>query len=183
MGTFGSALICQNCKESRKGDTTANDNKDGLLMVIKQDSKETSAENNSVSSDALWKCNTCSFTKTDEDVENLCFGIHAESEDLINSVPDQNSIKKFETFIKKYAGSILHTNHMLLTNLKYSLCGFYGRLPGYEMQEMSVAALTRKKQICDETLQVLNRIDPGISPRRGLFILSKVFSYTNPTFW
>ena len=79
---------------------------------------------------------------------------------------------KFEAFIKKYEGSILHSNHMLLTNLKYSLSGFYGRLPGYEMEEMNATTLSRKKEICEETLQVLNKIDPGISPRRGMFLFA-----------
>ena len=64
---------------------------------------------------------------------------------------------------------------MFLTNIKYSLSGCYGRLPGYEMQEMNVSSLSRKKQICEEALKVLNKIDRGISPRRGTFILFIVF--------
>merc|ERR1712110_1209844 len=108
--------------------------------------------------DNVWKCTTCGNTKSEKEVENICWIIHKEAEELINSfnsfnsahsIPDKTSVSKFEAFIKKYEGSILHSNHMLLTNLKYSLSGFYGRLPGYEMEEMSATTLKRKKEICE----------------------------------
>ena len=63
----------------------------------------------------------------------------------------------------------MHSNHMILVNLKFSLCGFYGRIPGYTMNEMTEEMLTRKKQLCEQTLAVLNKIDAGQSPRKGTF--------------
>ena len=170
MGTFGSSLVCQKCKQNKKGKRLLKEDKTGLIMAVKEDSnKENNVKDANLESNPIWKCNSCGLEKNEKEVETLCYILHQKCEDLINSIPDQSSISEYEAFIKKYSGTLLHPNHMFLTNLKYSLCGFYGRLSGYEMQEMDEATLLRKKQICEETLYVLNRIDPGISPRRGLF--------------
>ena len=159
MGTFGSTLICQKCKQGKPSKSKPNDNV-GLIMAkpINSSKKE---------SDVQWECNVCGFTKRERDVENLCLSIYNEADTLTSSVPDRSSISKFEAFIKKYEGSILHPNHMLLTNIKYNLATMYGRLPGYEMQEMDIITLSRKKQLCEGALTILNKIDQGISPRRG----------------
>ena len=37
------------------------------------------------------------------------------------------------------------------------------------MNEMTEEMLTRKKQLCEQTLAVLNKIDAGQSPRKGTF--------------
>ena len=167
MGTFGSALVCQKCKKSKMGKSKANDNI-GLIMAkpIHSLKKESAVR---------WECNACSFTKNEVDIESLCLNINNEAESLVSSVPDRSTISKFEAFIKKYEGSILHPNHMLLTNIKYNLATMYGRLPGYEMQEMDIIKLSRKKQLCEEALAALNRIDQGLSPRRGKKFNSQYF--------
>ena len=118
----------------------------------------------------IWECNLCGIQKTEKEVENLCSILLQKCEELINRIPDQNSIPNFEAFIKKYSGTLLHPNHMFLTNLKYSLSGFYGRLEGYQMQEMDEASLSRKKHICEEVLDVLNKVDSKLSPRKGLLL-------------
>ena len=175
LGTFGSTLICQKCKKKKKGNKSINEDQFGFMMATNNHLNDSNPNWNTNCEDNTWKCTTCGNTKSEKEVENICWIIHKEAEELINSIPDKTSVSKFEAFIKKYEGSILHSNHMLLTNLKYSLSGFYGRLPGYEMQEMNATTLSRKKQICEESLQVLNKIDPGISPRRGIFCLA--FNY------
>ena len=116
----------------------------------------------------IWECNLCGTQKTEKEVETLCSILLQKCEDLINRIPDQDSIPKFEDFIKKYSGTLLHPSHMFLTNLKYSLSGFYGRLEGYQMQELNEASLLRKKHICEEVLNVLNKVDSKLSPRKGL---------------
>ena len=169
MGTFGSTLICQKCKQSKTGNCKSNDSV-GLLMTKPHNSSKKE-------SDAQWNCNVCGLTKSEGDVESMCLSIYNEADSLTSSVPDRSSISKFEAYIKKYEGSILHPNHMLLTNIKYNLATMYGRLPGYEMQEMDIATLSRKKQLCEGALSVLNRIDQGISPRRGMVNLPFVLFY------
>ena len=180
MGTLGSSLICQKCKPMKSDKNSTHNNSIGLVMEMKDEAKlePKNVEKDTMTDEAkVWKCNSCGSIHSEQEVENVCLAIHHESEQLINSAPDRSSISKYEAFIQRYSGSILHPNHMLLANLKYSLSGFYGRLPGYEMQDMNNSTLARKKQICEETLQVLNRIDPGISPRRGMVTLPFVLFY------
>ena len=43
------------------------------------------------------------------------------------------------------SGKTMHSNHMILVNLKFSLCGFYGRIPGYTMNEMTEEMLSGDK--------------------------------------
>ena len=167
MGTFGSSLVCQKCKSKKKGGKLAKDDESGLIMAVKRGSN--TLEDGRDENDYIWECNLCGIQKTEKEVENLCSILLQKCEDLINCIPDQNSISKFEAFIKKYSGTLLHPNHMFLTNLKYSLSGFYGRLEGYQMQELDEASLLRKKQICEEALNVLNKVDSKLSPRKGLF--------------
>ena len=162
--------MCQRCRKKNKENKNIKEDRFGFMMTTNTNLNHSNPNLKTDCMDNVWKCTTCGNTKSEKEVENICCIIHKESEELTNSIPDKTSVSKFEAFIKKYEGSILHSNHMLLTNLKYSLSGFYGRLPGYEMQEMNATALSRKKEICEETLQVLNKIDPGISPRRGMFL-------------
>ena len=63
---------------------------------------------------------------------------------------------------------ILHPNHMFFCLVKYSLSGYYGLLPGFEMHEMKPEVINRKRQICQETLDVIEKIDQGIGVRKGL---------------
>jgi len=79
-------------------------------------------------------------------------------------------VVKIERFLSQHQGKTVHANHMSLLNLKYSLCGFYGRVGGYTMNEMTEEMLRRKKQLCEETLAVLNKIDAGPSPRKGIIM-------------
>ena len=108
MGTFGSSLLCPNCKQNEEDQSKSNDNV-GFIM----------AKLTKKGSDVTWECNSGGFMLNS--VENLCLSIYREVESLVNSVPDRSTIEKFETFIEKYEGSILHPNHMLLTIIKYNL--------------------------------------------------------------
>ena len=131
----------------------------------------------------IWECNLCGIQKTEKEVENLCSILLQKCEELINRIPDQNSIPNFEAFIKKYSGTLLHPNHMFLTNLKYSLSGFYGRLEGYQMQEMDEASLSRKKHICEEVLDVLNKVDSKLSPRKGLLLSRSSLRFLSSSYY
>jgi hypothetical protein len=56
---------------------------------------------------------------------------------------------------------------MFFCLVKYSLSGYYGRLPGYEMHQMTPEVVGRKRQLCQETLDVIEKIDHGIGVRKG----------------
>ena len=76
-----------------------------------------------------------------------------------------------EAYLRKY-GCILHPNNVLMVRIKSKLSGLYGRCPGYDMMEMTYnrAILNRKLQICQETLVVLNKLQPGLSRSRGILL-------------
>ncbi len=67
------------------------------------------------------------------------------------------------------AGS-LHPNNILLVRARYRLCGMYGREAGYEVPDLSPAQVEKKLRLCEQVLGVLDKIDPGISVRRGMIL-------------
>ena len=56
---------------------------------------------------------------------------------------------------------------MFLCLVKYSLAGYYGRLPGFQMHEMTPEVISRKRQVCEEALAVISKIDHEIGVRKG----------------
>merc|ERR1719499_927616 len=71
--------------------------------------------------------------------------------------------------VTKYS-RVLHTDHAILVRLKYSLCGLYGRCRGYELQNLNNTQLLRKRQLCQETLSSLDKLQPGYTCRRGMIL-------------
>jgi hypothetical protein len=62
---------------------------------------------------------------------------------------------------------ILHPNHVILVDKKYNLAKMYGRMPGYEADKLTPVQLKRKMGLCKEVLEVLNKIMPGRTRKRG----------------
>jgi hypothetical protein len=72
---------------------------------------------------------------------------------------------------------------MFFCLVKYSLSGYYGRIPGFRMEEMSPDVVKRKRQICLETLEVIEKIDLGIGIRKGWrYSLSQFHQHFMSTF-
>ena len=95
---------------------------------------------------------------------------YEESEGILNC-PEYWTVDMCEMYLKKYA-CILHPDHMLMVRIKSKLAGLYGRCPGYDMMEMTYnrAILDRKLQICRQALQVLERLQPGLSRARAVLL-------------
>ena len=81
--------------------------------------------------------------------------------------PKDTTIDEYEKFLEKY-GKILHPNHVILLDVKYTLAKMYGRSPGYEADGLTEKQFERKKQLADNVLDVLNKILPGRSRKRGM---------------
>jgi len=77
---------------------------------------------------------------------------------------------------------VLHPNHMFFCLVKYSLSGYYGRLPGFRMEEMTPDVVKRKRQICLETLEVIEKIDLGIGIRKGLDMTLNLIIFMSYTY-
>lgn len=103
---------------------------------------------------------------TRDEVASLFKAALEESQHLLNDV-DKCNVDRLEAFLDKYQKT-LDPHNMLMIRVKYSLCGLYGRAKGYEMQELTPKALSRKKELCEEVLEVLNKVDTGFSPRKGM---------------
>ena len=57
-----------------------------------------------------------------------------------------------------------------MVELKQIVVSGLGRLPGFEMQDLTEADHKEKIIFCDEVLSVLNRVEPGVSLGRGLML-------------
>ena len=143
FATYSSALICPKC------------NNDGLILST-----------NPLSETATWQCNNCSYVVTGQSMLRLVDTVFRELDDI-----DSNNAEGFEEFLSKYR-NVLHKNHYLCICAKHSLCQLYGRSEGYLIQELSLELLQRKEQYCRDLLEVIDRIEPGLSRLRGLWRLS-----------
>ena len=78
------------------------------------------------------------------------------------------TVMNFEKFIAEHR-DILHPTNNCMIRIKNSLVGFYGRCPGFEVQQlvMKPALLERKEQLADEVYKVFNLLQPGICTVKG----------------
>ena len=83
---------------------------------------------------------------------------------------DQSSwtVINFEKYLKAH-GQILHPTNNCMLKIKNSLVGFYGRCPGFEVQQLvtNPTLMQRKEQLANEVLEALNKREPGISYAKG----------------
>ena len=71
-------------------------------------------------------------------------------------------------YLAKYSKK-LHPNNVCMVRVKNKLAGFYGRLPGYTMLDMTMnrELLDRKQKLCEEALDVVDKLEPGLSSTKG----------------
>ena len=110
-----------------------------------------------------WECLQCGSSMNGQ---RILGEIYRESEDLMEK---KRSVQDFEAFVAKYE-KILHPTNFLLIRIKYSLIGLYGRLKGYEIQDLvaNPAWLERKRQLGHQVLEVLKLSEPGLSCAKGV---------------
>ncbi len=139
LGTYASSVKCPGCKKGN---------------VISTNTKEL---------EAAWACEACKESLSAEKISLVTKAVKmaAEQLDLAPKIDD------YEKFLSKYS-SVLHTNHVLMVDKKYTLAKMYGRMKGYEADEMSDDQFQRKRRLCEEVLQVLDKIMPGRSRKRGM---------------
>ena len=78
------------------------------------------------------------------------------------------TVMNFEKFIVEHR-DILHPTNNCMIKIKNSLVGFYGRCPGFEVQQlvMKPSLLERKEKLADEVYKVFNLLQPGICTVKG----------------
>eukprot|EP00092_Neocalanus_flemingeri_P005018 GFUD01005395.1.p1 GENE.GFUD01005395.1~~GFUD01005395.1.p1 ORF type:complete len:523 (+),score=168.51 GFUD01005395.1:74-1570(+) len=138
LGTYGSAVLCRRCK--------------GPVIPMADDP-------------GAWQCQKCKEKILTEEVDSLISAIDEEQKELLAN-PKLKKIKTIEKFIKKSL-SKLDSRNLLIVRLKYNLIGLYGREQGFTSEEMTETTWQRKKQICEEILETLKVLEPGLTVRKA----------------
>ncbi|XP_059097869.1 SET domain-containing protein SmydA-8-like isoform X2 [Tigriopus californicus] len=77
-----------------------------------------------------------------------------------------DDIEGLESILDQF-GSKFHPQHYLISIVKWLLVNLLGRKPGFANSQMSRARLEGKIKYCQDYLNALDIIDPGISHNRG----------------
>ena len=141
LGTYSSALKCPKCEKGN---------------VVPTDTKDTNAN---------WSCEACNEKIHPDKIAQVTRAVK-DAGDKLDADP---KIEEFEKFLKKYA-SVLHPNHVIFIDKKYTLAKMYGRMPGYEASDLSDEQFQRKRQLCQDVLNLMDKIMPGQTRKRGMML-------------
>lgn len=78
-------------------------------------------------------------------------------------------LEKCEQVFRKYQG-VFHPGHYVLTGLRQNLIELYGRVEGYELEELSDKLLEHKMEMCQSVLKMLNVLYPGKTRTRAMLL-------------
>ena len=120
-----------------------------------------------VTASPSWHCQHC---KKYINGHELIFQAYQDGEALISD-KTKRTVENYEKYVCQYE-SVLHPHHICLVRIKYSLVGFYGRMPGYRWPQMAAnpKLLERKLALGNEVLSVLEKTEPGISSSKGVIL-------------
>ncbi|XP_023349723.1 protein msta isoform X2 [Eurytemora carolleeae] len=111
-----------------------------------------------------WKCDKCQEIVPVQNIRKTLKCLSRDTESL-----DKNNMKDLKRLINKYE-SKLHRQNGLLADLKQMLISGYGRLPGFQVEDMNEADHKLKLRLVHEVLGALDIVDPGLSLGRGLLL-------------
>ena len=99
--------------------------------------------------------------------EKLIEHCHSQAEAMLQN-PEYHDLTKFEKWLTEY-GKKLHPENLTMIRIKHSLCGFYGRFPGFTMNDLAInpKLMGRKVELITECLESINKVEPGISSVKG----------------
>lgn len=78
-------------------------------------------------------------------------------------------LEKCEQLLRKYR-SVFHPQHYVQTGLRQNLIEMYGRVEGYQLQELPNVMLEHKIDLCRQVLNVLTVIHPGKTRCRAMLL-------------
>uniref|UniRef100_A0A182R8Y9 SET domain-containing protein n=1 Tax=Anopheles funestus TaxID=62324 RepID=A0A182R8Y9_ANOFN len=109
-----------------------------------------------------WECNSCGHQLPREYVNEIMCDAR---EDVASCTLD---IRNLEKVIGKHSKT-LNPHHSLVLEAKQSLAGeLRSMCMSYDLQNVPRQALKRKLELCEEMLQILRVLDPGISRLTGI---------------
>jgi len=162
-GTYSSAILCSNCNQYDPNENGSNDT--GLVLPHSDDPAIPAAAAES------WKCNSCQKVVTKEVVRRT---IDAGLKVIKNNSTIPPDIVLLEKVIKDLM-TIYHPKHYLIIQVKFVLMRVLSKetsaknSPNVDGGE-DVVSLSKKRRliaICNDILEVLDQLEPGMSPNRG----------------
>ena len=90
-------------------------------------------------------------------------------EELLGRVEgaDKSSDAELEGLLRECLGRVSPTSHVVLA-LKRHLVYVYGRTPGRMLHQLPPELVSRKRELCEDLMAVLDVITPGLTKERGL---------------
>ena len=101
-----------------------------------------------------WMCRGCGKTFPSKQLEVTLQKLRSSLEKVPADQPD-----KLESFLK-VASKILHPNHCMLVEIKQRLMALYGT-------STNPALVSRKLDLAEEVMTVMDKLDPGVTAWRG----------------
>lgn len=95
--------------------------------------------------------------------------IQAEIDSLQSIEFGPDRLEKCEQLFRKYR-AVFHPSHYLLTALRHNLIELYGRVEGYELEDLTDDLLEHKMKLCQSVLNVLNVLYPGMTRTRAMLL-------------
>ena len=109
-----------------------------------------------------WKCDNCTHRIDFESAGEIAAKLEAQVEELpFEKVAYEKQLKYLEEH--------LHPNHSIATDVKFSLVQLYGRARLADEAAM-IREGKRKRQLCNEVLDLMAEITPGKFRLRGMFL-------------
>ncbi|KAL1497897.1 hypothetical protein ABEB36_008780 [Hypothenemus hampei] len=142
LGTHMSSLKCQRC-----------DN--GVIIA-----------SNALDAICEWKCTHCDY-KTHGAAMRKVFAAIQNEIDQVEYIGGPEGIQQREAIFRKYR-SVLHPKNAYMTIIRSALTQLYGKTEGYTLEDLPDVILERKIELCNQLLEVLDVIEPGLTRIRGL---------------
>jgi len=108
-------------------------------------------------SDNSWQCSNCDLEYKVSLVDNTIKKLKISLEKI-----PKDDVDKLEAFLK-VSSKILHPNHCILVELKQRILQLYGTSLNPEL-------ISRKLELADEIMKVMDKLDPGITAWKGKLV-------------
>ena len=104
--------------------------------------------------DSVWECDKCGELSTREEVG----AVLARCRDIMAEAEEVESLEKVLVRLQEH----LHPNHSFCVQIKNKLISAYAGRANKTREELG-----RQLQLVEEVLEVIDIIDPGMTPKRG----------------
>jgi hypothetical protein len=107
-------------------------------------------------SQSEWTCTKCPARVSATEIEDLMSRI---GEEVDSTMQKTATVPAIEALMEKLS-LFLHPNHYHMFTLKHTLIQLYGNHRDFAIETIAMDALKRKLHLCDDLLQIVERLDP-----------------------